>query len=86
MADDVEPPVDPGMQVPAPPFAVPDDLAKRWRALTDDETATAETLLEDASDKIVTDCPGGPRLPWPRCGVSAVRWSNGPCSTGTWPG
>lgn len=34
------------------PFAAPDDLAKRWHELTDDETRTATTLLADASDKI----------------------------------
>ncbi|KAB8289313.1 phage protein Gp19/Gp15/Gp42 [Bifidobacterium ramosum] len=42
---------------PHPPFAVADDLVKRWRALTPDERETAETLLADASDKIMTDCP-----------------------------
>lgn len=53
MADDINP----GMTVPAPPFAAIDDLAKRWHELTDAERAKAETLLADASDKIITDCP-----------------------------
>ena len=53
MADDIKP----GMTVPAPPFAAIDDLAKRWHELTDAERAKAETLLADASDKIITDCP-----------------------------
>lgn len=53
MADDA----DPGMNVPAPPFASADDLASRWHELTDDERSKVETLLADASDKIITDCP-----------------------------
>jgi hypothetical protein len=35
-------------------FAAPEDLAKRWRDLTDAETFTASVLLGDASDKIRT--------------------------------
>lgn len=42
---------------PEPPFATPDDLAARWHTLTQDERATAETLLGDASDLIMTQCP-----------------------------
>lgn len=33
----------------AEPFAIPDDLAARWRPLSATERATAETLLGDAS-------------------------------------
>ncbi|WIE65950.1 Gp19/Gp15/Gp42 family protein [Curtobacterium sp. MCLR17_036] len=36
----------------ADPFASPDDLAKRWRPLTDAEKTTAEVLLEDASIEV----------------------------------
>ena len=41
----------------SPPFATPDDLAKRWHPLTQAEQATAKTLLDDASDLIMTQCP-----------------------------
>lgn len=34
------------------PFATPDELAKRWHGLTDEETRSATELLADASDKI----------------------------------
>ncbi|NMM99331.1 Gp19/Gp15/Gp42 family protein [Bifidobacterium olomucense] len=57
MGDDIDTPVDPGMQVPSPPFALVADLEKRWHTLSDAEKLTAETLIEDASDKIMTDCP-----------------------------
>lgn len=33
-------------------FATPEDLARRWHTLTDDEIMMADTLLGDASDKI----------------------------------
>ncbi|MBW3081971.1 Gp19/Gp15/Gp42 family protein [Bifidobacterium phasiani] len=42
---------------PEPPFATPDDLAARWRPLTEAERTTAETLIVDASDLITTQCP-----------------------------
>lgn len=42
---------------PEPPFAVAGDLAARWRPLLDAERETAETLLSDASDLIMTQCP-----------------------------
>ncbi|PLS26244.1 Gp19/Gp15/Gp42 family protein [Bifidobacterium parmae] len=42
---------------PAPPFALVSELESRWRPLTRDERVTAGVLLEDASDKIMTDCP-----------------------------
>lgn len=38
-------------------FATVDDLAMRWRPLTEQEKATAYTLLEDASDLIRTTTP-----------------------------
>ncbi|WP_052119307.1 Gp19/Gp15/Gp42 family protein [Bifidobacterium callitrichos] len=41
-----------------PPFATVSDLESRWRKLTPDEAETAASLLDDASDKIMTDCPG----------------------------
>lgn len=34
------------------PFATTDDVAARWRTLTDAEETVAETLLDDASDMI----------------------------------
>lgn len=46
-----------GTSTISPPFATPDDLAKRWHTLTTEEQSKAETLLEDASDLIVTQCP-----------------------------
>ena len=55
MVDDI----DPGMTVTSPPFATADDLASRWHELTEAEQAKAETLLDDASDKIITDGPNG---------------------------
>ena len=64
MADDA----DPGMNVPAPPFASADDLASRWHELTDDERSKAETLLADASDKIITDCPN-----WAQASETTLR-------------
>ncbi len=36
----------------AEPFASTDDLAKRWRPLTEAERATAEVLLQDASVEV----------------------------------
>lgn len=64
MADDA----DPGMNVPAPPFASADDLASRWYELTDAERAKAETMLADASDKIITDCPN-----WAQASETTLR-------------
>lgn len=64
MADDA----DPGMNVPAPPFASADDLASRWHELTDAERAKAETMLADASDKIITDCPN-----WAQASETTLR-------------
>ena len=49
MTDDAKP--------PEPPFATPDDLAARWHPLTGDETERARTLIGDASDLIMTQCP-----------------------------
>ncbi|KAA8831467.1 hypothetical protein EMO89_01660 [Bifidobacterium tissieri] len=53
MANDI----DPGMQVVSPPFATVTDLENRWHTLTGPERVRAGVLLEDASDKIMTDCP-----------------------------
>lgn len=38
-------------------FATVDDLAARWRVLSDSERRQAETLLDDASDLIRAECP-----------------------------
>lgn len=43
------------MLIPVP-FAAVDDLEERWRTLTDPEQATAEVLLGDASNLIVSEC------------------------------
>lgn len=40
-----------------PPFATTEDLEKRWRPLAESERVTASTLLADAGDLIVTQCP-----------------------------
>lgn len=40
------------------PFATASDLEARWRPLSDSETTTANALLSDASDIIMTTCPG----------------------------
>lgn len=45
MADDI----DPGMTVPALPFATADDLAKTWHAFTDEETNRVNALMDSAS-------------------------------------
>jgi len=37
------------------PFADTDDLESRWRTLTDAEKTTAEVLLGDASNLIVSE-------------------------------
>lgn len=42
---------------PSPPFATVEDLEARWRPLAEAERRTASTMLGDASDKIMTDCP-----------------------------
>ena len=39
--------------VAAPPFAAPSDVAALWRALSDDETVKAATLLDEASQVIL---------------------------------
>lgn len=44
-------------QLQAAAFATVDDLAARWRVLSDSERRQAETLLDDASDLIRTECP-----------------------------
>lgn len=49
MTDDVKP--------PEPHFATPDDLAARWHPLTSEEKERAQTLIVDASDLIMTQCP-----------------------------
>lgn len=64
MVDDI----DPGMTVTSPPFATADDLASRWHELTEAEQAKAETLLDDASDKIITDCPN-----WAQASETTLR-------------
>ena len=51
MADDT------GDSLQVVPFATVDDLAARWRVLTDSEKRQAETLLDDASDLIRAECP-----------------------------
>lgn len=38
------------------PFATVSDLEARWRTLSDPEKATAETLLDDASNLILSEC------------------------------
>lgn len=40
------------------PFASPDDVAARWRPLTDNEAFVAATLVEDASALIRARFPG----------------------------
>ena len=50
MADDT------GDSLQVVPFATVDDLAARWRVLSDAETAQATVLLDDASDLIRTTC------------------------------
>lgn len=55
MADDDD--IDPGMQVPALPFAEPEDLELRWHTLTEAEKAKAEVLLEDASSLLASYHP-----------------------------
>lgn len=42
----------------ADPFAVPDDVADRWRPLTSAESSTASALLQDASARIRSQYPG----------------------------
>lgn len=42
----------------ANPFAVPDDVAARWRPLTPNEAFVAETLVADASALIRARFPG----------------------------
>lgn len=46
------------MNGPSPPFATVDDLASRWHAFTDEERPHVESMLADASDVIMTTCPG----------------------------
>lgn len=41
----------------ADPFATVSDLEARWRPLTPAETATATTLLDDASAQVRVECP-----------------------------
>jgi len=43
------------MLIPAP-FAEVDDLESRWRTLTESQRATAEVLLADASNLILSEC------------------------------
>ncbi|MBM6699918.1 hypothetical protein H7U32_06280 [Bifidobacterium pullorum subsp. saeculare] len=49
MTDDEKP--------PELPFATTEDLEARWHPLTESETSKARTLLADASDLIMTQCP-----------------------------
>lgn len=42
----------------AAPFAVPGDVADRWRPLTDQEQSTASALIDDASALIRARFPG----------------------------
>lgn len=64
MADDA----DPGMNVPAPPFASADDLASVGMSSPTPNRAKAETMLADASDKIITDCPN-----WAQASETTLR-------------
>jgi len=54
MTDDEKP--------PEPPFATTEDLEARWHPLTESETSKARTLLDDASDKIMSERPDWRRL------------------------
>lgn len=38
-------------------FATVADIEARWRPLTDDEKTTANALLDDAADLILSECP-----------------------------
>ncbi|KFI65755.1 Gp19/Gp15/Gp42 family protein [Bifidobacterium cuniculi] len=49
--------------VPSPPFATPDDLAKRWHGFESGEKELVETLMEDASDIIMGLQPHWQQLP-----------------------
>ena len=40
------------------PFATVSDVEARWRPLVGSESARASVLIDDASDKITTTCPG----------------------------
>lgn len=55
---DTDDDLDPGFTQPQPPFATTDDLASRWHAFTDTELPHVKAVLADASDVIVTTCPG----------------------------
>lgn len=55
MADDE--PIDPGMTVPAMPFASVEDLEARWHPLTQAERTKAEALIEDASSLLASYRP-----------------------------
>lgn len=44
--------------MPNPPFATPDDVAARWRPLSDDELDKVATLCDDASTLIRAQYPG----------------------------
>lgn len=54
MTDDEKP--------PEHPFATVSDLVERWHPLTGSETTKAATLLDDASDKIMSECPDWRRI------------------------
>ena len=53
-------------------FAVADDVAARWRTLTSEESAVADTLAADASDMI--------RARWPDVDARIVAGSIAPSS------
>lgn len=55
-----------GTTTPEPPFATVTDLELRWRKLLSTEQTLASTLIDDASDLIVTQCP---------------RWANASAAT-----
>ena len=40
-----------------PPFATWEDLEARWHPLTSEERERATTLIDDACDQIMTECP-----------------------------
>lgn len=56
------------MMTDTQPFATVDDLTARWHGLTEQESARATVLLEDASDLIRTQCAD-----WERCDPATLR-------------
>lgn len=49
-------------------FATVDDVATRWRTLSESETTRCTALLADASDLIRTSCPN-----WQTAGETSLR-------------